>query len=322
MPEKIIIIHNRMNPEPAPDEKDVLFQVRMIEDELKNMDYNYEVMDIGDDLLKDIQSVESARPGLVFNLVETTFNKGELLYIVPGLLKMKKIPYTGVPVEGLFITTHKVLAKNQMRLSKIPTPSWFNLDEVENLEHGKRYLLKPISEDGSVGLQEEAVYYAGDPLLYENAKKYSPSHYFLEEYIHGREFSVAMLAGEKEPLVLPAGEMVFYNYEPDQPRILGYKAKWHSATEEYKNTVRKFNTIDDKGLEKKLRDLSVKCWKVFGLKGYARVDFRVDENNIPWAIEVNGNPCISPDSGFIAACKLEGVDKREIVQRILGDINY
>ncbi len=322
MPENIIILHNRLSREPAPDEKDVLYQVEMIKDQLIGMGYSPRVMDIGDDLLNDIKAVESAKPDLVFNLVETTFNKGELLYIVPGLLKMKHIPYTGVPVEGLFITTHKVLAKNQMRLSKIPTPGWFNLEETENLEEGKRYLLKPISEDGSVGLHEEAVYFAGDPALYEKVKKYSPSHYFLEEYIHGREFSVAMLAGEEGPLVLPAGEMVFYNYEPEQPRILGYKAKWHATTDEYKNTIREFNTIHENGLEKKLYYISVKCWKVFGLRGYARVDFRVDENNNPWVIEVNGNPCISPDSGFIAACGLKGVDKREIVQRIMKDVNY
>ncbi len=322
MYKKIVIIHNRLNPDPTLDELDVIYQVNLIRDALVAMDINVKILDFGDDLLGDLKMLESEKPDLVFNLVESTFNKGELLYIVPGLLRMRKIPYTGVPVEGLFLTTHKVLAKNQMKLTHIPTPGWFMLDEVENLEKGKRYLLKPISEDGSVGLHEEAVFFAGDPALYEKAKHYSPSHYFIEEYVHGREFSVALLAGETGPIALPAGEMVFYNYEPDQPRILGYKAKWHPTTPEYKNTIREFNTIRNPALQKKLKDISLKCWEVFGLKGYARVDFRVDEDNNPWVIEINGNPCISPDSGFIAACALVGIQKADIVKRILDDVNY
>jgi D-alanine-D-alanine ligase len=322
MAEKIVILHNRLSPDPTVDELDVMLQVNLINDELLSQGYSTKIMDIGDNLLLDLKAVEDEKPDLVFNLVETTFNKGELLYIVPGLLRMRHIPYTGVPVEGLFITTDKVLAKKQMRLLEIPTPEWFMLNEVENLEKGKRYLLKPISEDGSVGLHEEAVFFAGDPVLYEKVRKFSPSHYFLEEYIHGREFSVGLLTGENEPSVLPAGEIVFYNYEPDQPKILGYKAKWHPATPEYKNTVREFNTLNDPGLSQKLHDISVKCWKGFGFKGYGRVDFRIDEGGNPWVIEVNGNPCISPDSGYFAACKLSGISKDEVVKRILEDANF
>ena len=131
-----------------------------------------------------------------------------------------------------------------------------------------------------------------------------------------------MLAGDPDPFVLPAGEMVFYNYEPDQPKILGYKAKWHPDTPEYTNTVREFNTLKDARLDRKLRDISVECWKGFGFKGYGRVDFRIDEDGNPWVIEVNGNPCISPDSGFIAACSLAGISKKEIVKRIIDDVNF
>ena len=171
----------------------MLYQVNLIRDELKKMGYAVRVMDIGEDLTGDLDKVEFENPDFVFNLVETTFNKGELLYFVPGLLKMRRIPYTGVPVEGLFITTNKVLAKKVMKRSGIPTPEWYELGEAENLPEGKRFLLKPISEDGSVGLHEDAVFYAGEPELMSKVKDLSPSHYFLEEYIHGREYSVGML---------------------------------------------------------------------------------------------------------------------------------
>jgi D-alanine-D-alanine ligase len=322
MGKKIVILHNRLSENPNVDEADVMIQVNLVREEIIDLGYTVKVMDVGEDLFKDISAVESEKPDIVFNLVEAAFNEGELHYIIPGLLKMKRIPYTGVPVEGLFITTHKVLAKKLMKLSGIPTPQWFELDDLGSLESGTRYLIKPISEDGSVGLNEKAVFYTGDPKLEKSASRLSPSRYFLEEYIHGREFSIGLLWGEHEPVVLPAGEMMFYNYGPEQPRVLGYKAKWHPETREYKNTVREFETIKDDSLKERLNEISVQCWHAFGLKGYGRVDFRVDEKNQPWVIEINGNPCISPDSGFINACQMIGISRQNIIERILNDVNF
>jgi D-alanine-D-alanine ligase len=57
------------------------------------------------------------------------------------------------------------------------------------------------------------------------------------------------------------------------------------------------------------------------LKGYARVDMRVDKNGEPYVIEVNANPCISPDSGFIAATNEAGIPFTEVLKRIISDIN-
>lgn len=322
MVKDIIILHNRLNPKPTIDEEDVMIQVNLISDILISMDYRVKVMDIGYDIYKDIEAVENEKPDLVFNLVETGFNKGELLYIVPGLLKMKKIPYTGVPVEGLFITTNKVLAKNQMKLTGIPTPGWYSIHETDLLDKETRYLLKPTCEDGSVGLNDKAVYYGQDPELPKKVKRINSSHYFLEEYIHGREFSIGLLAGDQGPSVLPTGEIVFYNFKPEQPKILGYKAKWHRSTPEYHNTVREFSTIDGTPMNQRMQDISIKCWEVFGLKGYARVDFRVDEKANPYVIEINGNPCISPDSGYFAACDMVGISPQEIVERIINDTNF
>ena len=322
MAKKIIILHNRLSKDPNLDELDVLIQVNLVKEEIMGLGHTVKVMDVGDDIFKDINAVESEKPDLIFNLVEAVFNKGELLYIIPGLLNMKNLPYTGVPVEGLFMTTNKILAKKHMKLTGIPTPQWYELGQIDKLDPERRYLVKPISEDGSVGLDEKAVFYSNDPKLLKTIEKLSPSHYFLEEYIHGREFSVGLLAGTDGPSVLPPGEMIFYNYGPDEPRVLGYKAKWHTRTKEYKNTVREFDTIKDDSLRAKLREISVQCWHEFNLKGYARVDYRMDPDGRLMVIEINGNPCISPDSGFIGACEMIGISRQNLVERILNDANY
>jgi D-alanine-D-alanine ligase len=49
------------------------------------------------------------------------------------------------------------------------------------------------------------------------------------------------------------------------------------------------------------------------------VDFRVDVNGRPWVLEVNANPCLSPDAGFAAALKQAGIPFVEAVKRILGE---
>ncbi len=65
----------------------------------------------------------------------------------------------------------------------------------------------------------------------------------------------------------------------------------------------------------------MKCWKLFDLKGYARVDLRVDKNEIPYVIEVNANPCMSPDSGLVAATRAAGMAFTDVLRRIINDLN-
>jgi len=66
-----------------------------------------------------------------------------------------------------------------------------------------------------------------------------------------------------------------------------------------------------------LKDLALRCWKAFGLAGYARVDFRVDGAGRPWILEINTNPCLSPDAGFVAAAARAGLCFDDVVLRIL-----
>jgi D-alanine-D-alanine ligase len=117
--------------------------------------------------------------------------------------------------------------------------------------------------------------------------------------------------------------MVFLDYPENKPRVLGYSEKWHEDSEEYRKTIRTFGTLNDfPQLEKQMKSIALRCWEVFGLRGYARVDFRVDEKNHPYVIEINGNPCISPNAGFIGADRRMGISQTDVVRRIMDDLNY
>ena len=149
------------------------------------------------------------------------------------------------------------------------------------------------------------------------------SHWFIEDFIDGREFNISVLAGKDGPEVLPPAEIVFVDYDENKPRIVDFKAKWETESFEYINTVREFpgEKLNSK-LGRNLKEAALECWNLFGLKGYARVDVRTDSNDDVYVIEVNANPCISPDSGFVAATKQAGYPFINVLQRIINDLNY
>jgi D-alanine-D-alanine ligase len=122
---------------------------------------------------------------------------------------------------------------------------------------------------------------------------------------------------------MPPAEMVFHNYEEGKPKIVDFRAKWEEGSFEYENTIRNFpgdklNPV----LMERIMSAALMCWHEFGLRGYARVDMRVDKNDNPYVIEVNANPCLSPDSGVAAAVEYAGIPFTEVLKRVLGDLNY
>jgi D-alanine-D-alanine ligase len=147
---------------------------------------------------------------------------------------------------------------------------------------------------------------------------------YLEAFVDGREFNLAMLSdgtGKGIPQNLPPAEIRFIGFPKSKPKLVGYKAKWAEGSFEYENTPRSFEFPEsDRPLIKLLESVSRSCWELFDLYGYARVDFRVDANGRPWVLEINTNPCISPDSGFIAAASQAGLGIDEVVRRIVSDI--
>ena len=155
-----------------------------------------------------------------------------------------------------------------------------------------------------------------------------------ERFVEGREFNLSLLAKssvEKKSgqlrtdfaravEVLPPAEILFENYPQDKPRIVGYAAKWDEQSFEYQQTPRRFDfESSDEALLQQLRDLAVEAWYLFDMQGYARVDFRVDGRGRPWILEINANPCLSPDAGFAAALQRAGISFATAIERILID---
>ena len=128
---------------------------------------------------------------------------------------------------------------------------------------------------------------------------------------------MSLIAAPTGPRVLPVAEMEFVEFPSTKPAIVGYAAKWDADSFEYRNTVRSFGV--EAALAVRAERLALACWELFALDGYARVDFRVDGSGLPFVLEVNANPCLSPDAGFAAALAQAGIGYAEAIGWLLAD---
>jgi D-alanine-D-alanine ligase len=318
---KCCIIYNEPLEGALSDELDVLDQVAYVEQHLKELGIFVYRKGISNRFMDELSNLANEKPDFVYNLVESINNKGELNYFVPALLNLYSIPYSGNSHESIFITSNKVLAGKTMRNAGILTPEAYLPSQINLMKPGRKYIVKPIWEDGSLGITGDSVFEFVSGFE-EKLKGLDDSHWFIEDFIDGREFNISILAGKDGPEVLSPAEIIFQNYNDNMPKIVDFKAKWETDSFEYINTVRSFPGKSlNRHLNKNLNEAALACWDLFGLKGYARVDVRTDSNDDVYVIEVNANPCISPDSGFVAATREAGHSFINVIQRIIDDLN-
>ena len=318
---KVIILINRLSDQPTIDELDVIDQVEAVEKSLDELGLIHEREFVDANLDTLIQKLSGEPGGIAFNLVESINNNAGLVYFIPALLESLKYPFTGNPSDAMFLTTQKPLAKKLMQQMSIPTPEWFSAGEANHLDPAKQYIVKPSREDASIGIDEENVFYGANQEILEKFRDRWGDHFFIEEFIAGREFNISVMAGENGAEVLAPAEMLFKDFPADKPAIMGYSARWDESTFAYHNTQRTFELPEsDNVLIEEIKRICRQCWTAFNLRGFARVDFRIDHNNRPFVLEINANPCISPDSGFYNAALRSGYTFSQVIQRILNDL--
>jgi D-alanine-D-alanine ligase len=326
MKKKVAVLHPYIPEKATEDEQDVIEQVEGISGALKTIGFDPVPVKFDLNLEAVGITLKMLKPEFVFNLVESVNARGSLIHLAPSFLDYLGIPYTGSKTEAMFLTSNKVVSKKILTGCGMNTPKYFTLSSLNQDTPVKgRFIIKSAWEHASIGLSQDSVITVESASelisVLKKSRKRMKGDCFCEEYIEGREFNVGMLFGENGIEVLPPGEIIFVDYPPGKLKIVDYRAKWKMKSFEYIHTDRiyEFGREDDH-IIKSIKSISADCWKLFGLKGYARVDFRVDGSGKPWVLEVNANPCLSPEGGFSVASALVGLDYPMIVQRIIDDI--
>lgn len=316
---RVLVLHSDVAPGAPPDELDTLIAADAVAGALKKLGNEFVLEPFTRDQDRLERLIDRAGADVVFNLVEGIDGLGQYAPIAPRMLDDFGAVFTGADAVAMATTNDKPLTKRRLLEAGVATPDWSEPPEWRGLKDGT-YIVKSALEDASFMLDDFCVV-EGREKAKLRAAICSLKHggrWFAEEFIDGREFNIAVLQGPDGPEVLPMAEMVFESWPAGRPRIVGYTAKWDGASLESVQTVRHFGVEKNEPmLAEKLRTACKKCWKIFDLTGYARVDFRIAANDAPLVLEINTNPGIAPDAGFAAAAAQAGMRYDQLIARIL-----
>lgn len=312
---RVAILHDASAAEGRLDSSDTLLEAQAIAAALAQLGYDTDTVPVGLDLGALDHALREHPPRVVFNLVESLAGRGQLIGAVPALLESLAIPFTGCSAQSLGITSHKLLAKQWLLRAALPAPPLFAAGTQQG---GERWIVKSVFEHASLGIDDSSVVTSDGVavVLAARAAEFG-GRWLAERYVPGRELNVALLAAPEGPRVLPVAEIRFDDFPAGKPAIVGYAAKWQAESFEYRHTVRRFDV--EPALAERAADIARACWDLFALDGYARVDLRVDAQGVPWVLEINANPCLSPDAGYAAALAEAGVAYRDAIGWLVDD---
>jgi D-alanine-D-alanine ligase len=316
---RVLVLHSDVAAGAPPDEMDTLITADAVARALKQRGHDAAKAAFAAEPAALTAVLDNVRPDVVFNLVESVHGDGLLAAMAPAMLEKLGVAYTGADAGCLALSSDKILSKRVLRAAGLPTADWGEPPSWSELVADLRYVVKSVTEDASLGLDDGAVV-AGTEVAAraEASKALYGGRWFAEIYLDGREFNVALLEDGPGLRVLPIAEMRFEAWDERRPRIVGYAAKWSETSSDATNTVRAFGVEQkEPALARALTRLAQETWSLFGMRGYARIDFRIDACGAPMILEANPNPCLEPRAGFAAAAHAEGHSYAGLVEHIL-----
>jgi D-alanine-D-alanine ligase len=276
----------------------------------------------GEDLDQLFRRLIDAPPQLVFNLCESLCGDVRNEPLVPTMLDMLGIPYTGTDPLGLGLCLHKDRTKDVLTTRKVPTPPHLIIEDTaelgDDLDIVFPYFLKLVHEDASIGI-EAANVVRDMGQMRDRAAAMIAKHkqgVLAERYIQGREVNVTVWGHDDELDILPLHEIDFGDMPDDRPNIISYAAKWDEEHVDYEGTkpVPMKNLTPE--LERAIVEVSKAAFRAMGLRDFARVDLRIDPGGQPWVIDVNPNCDLSPDAGVARAARHAGIEYPQLIGRI------
>lgn len=222
-----------------------------------------------------------------------------------GALEWLEVPYTGSGVLASALAMDKIRSKKLFASAGIDTPEYRLVCRREDGTRAARELgfplvLKPAGEGSSVGMTKVFSDAELEPAV-DLALRYGGLA-FAERCIQGSEITVSVLQGRALPSIRIETPRVFYDYE----------AKYQADSTRYYCPG-----TEDAAVERRWADAAMSAFEVLGCAGWGRVDFMVDGDGRPWALEVNTIPGMTGHSLVPMAAKAAGIDFGELSWRIL-----
>ncbi len=304
------------------EENNPLFEFEAMAKALRKYNYEAYTLNIMDNLNAFIKDYEKNKPDVVFNLVELYKDQPRLEMSFTGIMELLNIAYTGAPPLALGTCQNKTLTKRILSSLGIRTPRYKIIKTMDrSFRLGLHYplIVKPALEDASVGIDNDAIVYNVEALKKRVEYVFNSFNQpaLVEEFILGRELNVAVF-GDKNPIVLPISEIDFSQMPGDLHPIVSFQAKWDPGHVAYHKTI----PICPAQLPDKTRieaeKLALSCFRAVGCRDYARVDMRLSKaDNKLYVLEVNPNPDLTEDAGFMRSATHGGYPYKKTLKMIV-----
>ena len=338
LPKTALIVHNALTDAvPYPDapitDNDTISTAKEISEILESGGVKTKLFSVGN--LNDLEDLKKEKTDFIFNCADD--NIGDIPFsshLIPEIAQKLKIPFSGGTAKNILLTTDKSATKKMLSANNIPTAPFIvvrsqirpGLAVAGRVFADYPLIVKPVASDGSEGVTQKSVVENRKQLIAAVKKNFKLFHQpaLIEKYISGREINVAVLEIKGKPKILPASEITFPKEYGQKYKIVDFESKWRPETPQYNNTPAVCPAEISPPLLRKLQTAVVKIWEIMDLKGYVRVDFRIDKNGNPFVLEVNVNPDIenNPAVGFPRAARAIGLDYKNLILIIVDSAIY
>ncbi|MBI3070785.1 MAG: ATP-grasp domain-containing protein [Deltaproteobacteria bacterium] len=263
------------------------------------------------------QALTETPVDVVFNIAEGREGRNREAHI-PALLELLGIPYTGSDVGALAVCLDKALAKRVVASHGLATPRFQLVSSTRTkIMKGLSYpvIVKPTFEGSSKGITARSVVTSeaeARRVATELIERYRQPA-LVEEYVVGREFTVGVL-GDRRPRALPPMEIVFLNSEAEFP-VYDFAIK-----QEWDRRVRYDCPANITAREQRALEVAAQgVFEALGLRDVARIDFRMDANGVPYFLEANPLPGLTPGfSDLVLIGRAGGIDYNGLIGDILA----
>jgi D-alanine-D-alanine ligase len=228
-----------------------------------------------------------------------------------GALEQLNIPYTGSGVMACAIGMDKIYTKMIWLMKGLPTPRYASLIETTDLaavvaDLGLPLIVKPPHEGSTIGITK--VRAAGElKAAYELAAGFDEV-VLAEEFVTGREFTVAVLGRGVNARALPIVEIVAPDGNYD------YQNKYFNDDTQYFCPA-----VLDEATSAEMARLAVEAFRALECEGWGRVDILLRErDNQPFLIEVNMSPGMTGHSLVPMAARATGMSYEDLCVEIVA----
>lgn len=265
----------------------------------------------------------SSKHTCIFNLVEGIDGEAWREAQFARELERAQLTFTGSPSSALAIAFRKDHTRKVLAAAKVPQAEGFVVSPDQELRYPARYpvFLKPANADGSIGIDMGSVIW--DDAAYRERAQWIFTQFgcpcLVERYLPGAELNVAYVPSPDGEAIFSATAIDFSGYPSELAPIVSYDCKWTPGSPEYvAQSVPATTLVDDATIAQAI-SAAKDAIAALGVRGYGRVDLRLDERGQAHVIDVNPNPDLHPEAGLAIAASHKGLSYPELILGIFTE---